>query len=112
MCRNRKCVNVNHLEQVSMAINNERGMSPSGINSRKTHCIRGHKFTEENTIHREYGNRRCKICTSHNRQIYVQINKSKINYTQRKYYNLNRVKQNQRRRELYHLKRLQKEVLP
>jgi len=111
LCRNRKCVNPLHLEQVSMKINNERGMSPSGINSRKTHCIRGHQFTEENTI-KGKGRRRCKICTVVSNRLSKQTNRIKNNATNRKLYHLTKNNINQRRRELYHLKRLPKEVLP
>ena len=28
------------------------GMSPAAQNARKTHCKRGHEFTEENTLQR------------------------------------------------------------
>ncbi len=61
LCSNRKCVNPNHLEQVTQQENNLRSMSISGINSRKTHCIRGHKFTDEN-IYYWKKSRHCRIC--------------------------------------------------
>jgi hypothetical protein len=49
LCRNRACVNPAHLEEVSMNENWRRGESLTAINSRKTHCVRGHEFTSENT---------------------------------------------------------------
>lgn len=49
LCRVRLCVNPNHLEPVSFKENVLRGESPTAINARKTHCIRGHEFTEKNT---------------------------------------------------------------
>ena len=62
-CRNRACVNLAHLELVTSAENTRRGMSPMGINSRKTHCKRGHRLTEENDFYRtSAGQRRCRIC--------------------------------------------------
>ena len=49
LCRNRKCVNPEHLEAVTRRVNNLRGTSPSAWNYRKTHCISGHEFNKENT---------------------------------------------------------------
>lgn len=45
LCRNRRCVNPKHLEVVSLATNVLRGNSPTAINSRKTHCAKGHPLT-------------------------------------------------------------------
>lgn len=60
LCRNRRCVNPDHLEPVTAAENVRR--SPSN-NSHKTHCIRGHEFTPENTITRPSRNvRECRAC--------------------------------------------------
>jgi hypothetical protein len=63
LCRVRHCVNPAHLEVVSMAENLRRGYSPWAINGRKTHCKRGHEFTEENTRHYK-GQRHCRKCAS------------------------------------------------
>ena len=62
LCRNRQCVNPDHLEPVTRMENQRRGFSPSGINHRKTHCIRGHEFTPENTYRPADGRRICKAC--------------------------------------------------
>jgi hypothetical protein len=61
LCKNKACVNVKHLEQVTPTINKRRSSCPSGINYKKTHCIRGHEFNIKNTqLHK--GERHCKIC--------------------------------------------------
>ena len=64
LCRIRHCVNPDHLEAVSRAENQRRGLN--GI--LKTHCVRGHSWIEENlTSYRRPHSRRgfikrCKIC--------------------------------------------------
>lgn len=62
LCRNRVCVNPDHLEAVPPAVNNQRSNSFSAVNSRKTHCIRGHEFTPDNTHIRPNGRRNCRSC--------------------------------------------------
>ena len=70
LCRNRKCVNVNHLEQVTNRLNIQRGIK---YNTIKTHCKHGHKFNKTNT--RIYkGFRVCRACEKINRQLWVKNN--------------------------------------
>lgn len=59
LCRNRLCVNTDHLEVVTLKENVLRGTAPSAINARKTHCIKGHPLTGDNL---ESERRRCKTC--------------------------------------------------
>lgn len=50
-CINKNCVNYeNHLEVVTQYENFSRSDGIARINRDKTHCKRGHAFTEENTI--------------------------------------------------------------
>lgn len=64
LCRNRKCVNVLHLQLVTNVENIKRGLTGkiNHHNSKKTHCSKGHPFSDENTHHTKNGWRRCKIC--------------------------------------------------
>jgi hypothetical protein len=62
LCRNRRCVNPAHLEAVSHRENALRGESPVAVNAKKTHCIRGHELSQENTLTRINGWRGCKVC--------------------------------------------------
>ena len=72
-CRNHGCINPSHLEPVTVGENNRRGVGFAGINSRKTSCNRGHKYTEENTLINKLGHRRCRVCRDeHNRKRYIK----------------------------------------
>lgn len=69
LCRNRACGNPSHLEAVTQTENKIRGVGPTAINFRKTHCVHGHEFTEENTNLRKDGSRECRKCKVLNRSI-------------------------------------------
>ncbi|MFJ3271062.1 HNH endonuclease signature motif containing protein [Streptomyces sp. NPDC086776] len=60
-CRIRSCCNPDHLEPVPAAENVARGESFSARNSRKTHCPKGHEYSEENTRWHS-GRRECITC--------------------------------------------------
>ena len=67
LCRNRKRVNPDHLEVVTMKENILRGSSPSAILARQTHCKKGHPFTTKNTYFIKQSKthgpmRQCKTC--------------------------------------------------
>ncbi len=60
LCRNRACVNPAHMEVVTHRENTLRGATVTAANARKTHCNRGHRFTEANTY--KYGGRPGRYC--------------------------------------------------
>ena len=65
LCRNRKCVNPDHLEVVTSRENTMRGINPALTRQRqlsKTHCLRGHPFDLFNTYITSYGKRQCRQC--------------------------------------------------
>ncbi len=64
LCRNTLCVNPNHLEPVTHAVNSKRGVGPCADNARKTSCMRGHPFIPETTYVDKKGHRQCRTCNN------------------------------------------------
>jgi hypothetical protein len=62
LCRNRRCVNPDHMDPVTHRVNILRGISPSAFNSTRTHCIHGHPFDQANTAISKRGYRICREC--------------------------------------------------
>lgn len=62
LCRNRGCVNPDHLEVVTPGENVRRGQAPAAIANRTNRCKRGHEFTPENTYVRPRGGKVCRVC--------------------------------------------------
>lgn len=70
LCRNRSCVNVEHMEPVTNRVNILRGDTVTAANAAKTHCPQGHEYTPENThLHGPNGTgRRCRTCVPEQRR--------------------------------------------
>lgn len=66
LCRNTLCVNPSHLEPVTNGENVLRGFGGSGINKRKSYCLRGHALTEDNIYRppRRPHTRQCRKCAA------------------------------------------------
>jgi len=73
MCRNRACVNPDHLRVVDRRTNTiENSTSRPALNAMKTHCANGHPYDDTNTV-LIAGKRRCRQCTSSkNHQQYLK----------------------------------------
>lgn len=61
ICNNKRCCNPSHLRLTTHKANMLRGVGPSAINSRKTHCKNGHLLP---TFRNVSGRRHCQICNT------------------------------------------------
>lgn len=64
LCRVKRCINPDHLEAVTSAENTRRAYADV------THCLRGHEFTPENTIHKRDRGRNCRTCYNAARRLH------------------------------------------
>lgn len=63
LCRNRACVNPEHLEAVPHRINVLRSKNAAAKNAVKTHCPKGHPYDRANTYSNpKTGRRSCRAC--------------------------------------------------
>ena len=64
LCRNRGCINPEHLEPVTPRVNILRGVGLAAKEAQQTHCFRGHEFDLLNTGHpkNHKRSRYCKTC--------------------------------------------------
>lgn len=61
LCRNRLCVNPDHLEPVTQRENLMRSDSPAALAARRTHCPQGHPYAGDNAF-LDQGKRKCRTC--------------------------------------------------
>lgn len=66
LCRNRACVNPDHLEPVTSRENTMRSpVAPAAVESRQTHCLRGHALSGPNVYVNPNNRKRfCRTCKS------------------------------------------------
>jgi len=62
LCRNKVCVNPQHLEAVTSRENTLRGIGLTAQNARKTHCPNGHAYDAINTYIYNGRWRNCRAC--------------------------------------------------
>jgi hypothetical protein len=68
ICRNKKCVNPDHVRPVTPAQNvTENSESLAARNKAKTRCPKGHAYSGKNSA----GGRICKICNAATRAKYI-----------------------------------------
>lgn len=71
LCRNRKCVNPDHLEPVAHAVNHERRRGiPHGPRDLGPFCRNGHERTPENTAVNKQGYKFCRLCANESQRRY------------------------------------------
>lgn len=80
LCRERACVNPDHLEPVTNVENVRRGEGVCAQNARKTHCPQGHPYDEANTYRIKTGGRSCRACA----RIRTRVRRARIRSTQEK----------------------------
>ena len=70
VCRNRSCVNPNHLRVMTQGDNTRAGRNAQ---REATHCPRGHPYDDENTYRApKTGKRNCRICGDRRTREYRQ----------------------------------------
>lgn len=83
LCRNRACVNPDHLEAVDLKTNIFRGVGASAQNVKKTHCPKGHPYNYINPKNKE---RRCTICEYKHKKAWADRNSERERERKRNYW--------------------------
>jgi len=83
LCKNKWCVNPEHLEPVTIGENVLRGDGITARNLKKTHCPYGHEYIGKNLYINPRGNRVCRQCIRNGSRIRLGIKPE--NYKRSKY---------------------------
>lgn len=77
LCNNPPCINPSHLAIATQKENILRGDGLGALNARKTHCKRGHEFTQENTYRKpgRQNERNCRTCRKYDPDLYKRNKK-------------------------------------
>ena len=98
LCRNRWCVNPEHLDIVTKRENMRRSpLVLASLNEAKTHCPKGHPYSKTNTRWRMYKNGRqrvCRICDVLRSRAY----KARTGYNERRWNGIRKRKSHDSRR--------------
>lgn len=86
LCRNRACVNVEHLEAVTHQVNIRRGSAPAIVTANTGICQRGHV----GQLVPRGDHRVCRECSLAGKRAYAARNREKITEANRTYYQRNR----------------------
>lgn len=88
ICRNRSCVNPDHLEVVTRRENtlHKDSEAAARYNYSKTHCSKGHTFSEENTrvVLKPNGTFRQRVCRTCERERWKRINEKRREATKKR----------------------------
>jgi len=77
LCRNRSCVNPEHLEAVTQRENLRRGIGWAGRHAAKTHCPSGHAYAGDNLyVSPGVPGRYCRECRRLNARRYRRENRT------------------------------------
>lgn len=80
LCRRRACINPEHLEPVTHAVNILRGEGCMADYAKRTHCPQGHPYEGENLWLKPNANggkgaRRCRVCKREENRLYREQKK-------------------------------------
>ena len=77
LCRNRRCVNPDHMEAVHIVTNVMRGQGAGALHSKQTECKQGHPLTAGNVRINKHGHRICRTCEAKWQAAYAVRKKSR-----------------------------------
>lgn len=78
LCRNRACVNPDHLQAVPQSINVLRGLNKAGFEQiNRTHCPKGHAYDLANTYYDKRNWRQCRACNRARSRRYAEEKRSR-----------------------------------